>query len=105
MKALGAILGGLAAVSGWMATSASSFIQNNPRAPDYDKGYTIPLAVRGLGTRYISQAQWETVAPYWHIFYGILGVLILFLIVWVVSLAYQSFMQGWRSDDKNDGLR
>jgi hypothetical protein len=79
------------------------FICDNPTAPDNVKGYTIPLALRGFGTRYITQTQWGSIALYWDIFHAFLVLFVLVLIVRLSAEAYKGFMQGWRSDTNHKG--
>jgi hypothetical protein len=78
--------------------SASNFIRNDPKVPDPTTGHTISLALRGYGTRYITQQEWDSVALYWDIFHALLGLFIAVLVARVIVEAYKGFMQGWRSD-------
>ncbi len=63
-------------LSSFLAMSASSFLHNDPRVPDPATGHTIPLALRGLGTRYMTAAEWNSISWYWDVFYALYGLLI-----------------------------
>lgn len=67
-------------------------------APAYpDATHSISLALRGYGTRYITEQQWASVSPYWHIFYGTLALCV---VIALGTWGYQGFMKGLRSDEK-----
>lgn len=51
-----------------LSIAASGKFGNNPHQPDLATGHEIALSVRGLGTVYLTQAEWSSVAPYWNTF-------------------------------------
>ena len=92
------VIAGLMVLSLFVAMSASSFLRNDPKAPDPATGHTIPLALRGLGTRYMTQQEWNSIAWYWDIFYALIIFLIIVMVMRITVEAYSGFMQGWRSE-------
>ena len=91
-------LAGLMLLSLILAMSVSGFLRDNPRVPDQANGYTVPLTLRGLGTRYMTEQQWDAIAPYWDFFYVMIGLFLAAILVRFVAEAYTGFMRGWRSD-------
>ena len=90
-------------VSAVVAESASGKFAHDPLVPDLFTGHTIPLSMKGTGTVYLTEAEWQSIAPYWNITYVISGLLAAFLAARLIFEGYQSFMQEWRRPDgKND---
>lgn len=76
----------------FVAISTSSIVRNNPRFPDFTRGYTIPLSIRGLGTRYMTQKQWDSIAAYWDVFYVFLGLFVTTIVTRIILEAYKRFI-------------
>jgi hypothetical protein len=52
------------------------------------------MALRGVGTVYLDEAQW---AQYLNAFHVFLGLFVALVVVHVLRQAYLGFMRGWRS--------
>ena len=92
------ILVTLMLLSGAVAMSSASFLGNDPKTPDPATGHIIPLALRGFGTRYMTEQEWGSIALYWNVFHTFLGLFVATLVARLVVEAYRGFMQGWRAD-------
>ena len=58
------------------------------------RNHGVSLALRGLGARYLTEQEWNWVAPYWHVFYGLLGLCVA---VVIGTKAYEGFVEEWGS--------
>lgn len=90
----------LAIVSLLIALSVSGKFTNNPKVPDPSTGHTIAFTARGLGTVYLTQNEWDSVAPYWHAFYASLGAFIAFVVASFIYVTWRSFIKEWRRPDQ-----
>jgi hypothetical protein len=50
---------------------------HDPNAFDAASGHVISLAIRGVGTVYLTLAEWDSVKPYLFAFYASIGLAIL----------------------------
>jgi hypothetical protein len=82
-----------------VAMSASGLLRNDPSTPNPVTGHVIPLALRGLGARYMTAQEWASIAPYWYTFYVCLGFFLASLFARGIAEAYTGFMKGWREPD------
>ena len=83
-----------------LAMSVSGKFAGDPKTPDAATGHKIELSVRGLGTVYLTQSEWDSVAVYWNVFYAFLGALIVFVAGSIIYECWRSFMREWRRPEK-----
>ena len=98
-KIIGGILGISAFVSVWIALSSSGILRDAPKSPNPATGHTIEMSVRGVGTVYVNQTEWDSIAPYWNTFYVLMGLFLAYFFCGVIYEGYKGFMRGWRSDE------
>lgn len=82
----------------WLASSVSGALKNDPSFPQPETGHIVPLALRGVGLRYMTAQEWGAVSAYWNAYYLCGGLFVTLVVGIVLVNAYQGFMQGWRSD-------
>lgn len=100
-KAITYSLGALMVGTLSLALSVSGGLKNDPPVSDPATGHTIAMSVRGVGTRYMTAAEWAAISPYWDAFYVCGGIFATFGIGTILVKAYQGFADGWRSDTKS----
>ncbi|HWE72500.1 MAG TPA: hypothetical protein VG328_05015 [Stellaceae bacterium] len=81
------------------AISVSGRFSGDPTVPNNATGHTIELSVRGMGTRYLTQTEWDSIALYWHAFYIFLALLIAFVVGYFIYVGWQGFISEWRKPD------
>jgi hypothetical protein len=77
-------------------SSTANRFANNPQIPNQSSGYTHPLALKGIGTVYLTQNEWRTLLPYWRILEGLGGVALAIILVEIFRHGYTGFMREWR---------
>lgn len=91
---IGVALIGFATVSLLLALFASGKFSQNPKTPD--ALHVIPLTARGMGTVYLTQTEWQSVAYYWDAFYAFWGAFALLVVGRFLYQCLAGFMRGWR---------
>lgn len=82
-----------------VALSVSGRFSHDPKIPEPSTGHTVALSARGLGTVYLTDAEWRSVAVYWNTFYCFIAVSVVFFIAYLIYVGYQNFMREWRRPD------
>jgi hypothetical protein len=70
---------------------------HDPKAFDAASGHVISLAMRGVGTVYLTLAEWDSLEPYLLACYASIGLVILIIASRLIYDGYRGFMRGWRS--------
>ena len=65
------------------------------RMPDSASGHTIPVALKGIGTIYVTPVEWAVVAPVENAMYGFMGVACLTMLIAIFRDRLTG--RGWRS--------
>ena len=76
---------------------SSSLIHSSPRSPNVSTGHTVEMVVKGIGTVYLTQSEWDSIAPYWNTFYGLMGLFVALIVGRVLLEGWFAFLKGYRS--------
>jgi hypothetical protein len=79
--------------------SAESKFAHDPQVADRVTGHVIPLALKGVGTVYLTASEWTAVAPYQDAAYFFFGAFFVLLIGRMAVEGYQGFAREWRNSN------
>lgn len=68
---------------------------NDPKQPDLATGHTIPVPIRGVGTVYVTPAEYEPNT--WLT--DAAGIVVCFILLAAAYDAYLGFKKGWNRSD------
>ena len=83
----------------YLAFAHSENLRDLPKVPDVATGHVIPMTMKGIGTVYMDQKEWDRIAPYWDGFYVFVGLLLALIFGRICVEGYRAFMKGWHSTE------
>jgi hypothetical protein len=79
--------------------STESKFEHDPQVADRVTGHVVPLALRGVGTVYLTASEWATVAPYQNTAYFFFGAFFVLLVGRTAVEGYRGFAREWRNSN------